>query len=224
MINLFNENFRKGFKEYPDNYFDLLIADPPFGIGETWRKSKRDRFYKHKSDYTNDKIPTKADFKEMFRVSKNQIIFGYNYFTRQLGSTNNLIVWDKDRDSRNTFFSEIELAWTSLNRPALIYSIQWNGAKKGIETGIKKIHPFQKPVLLYKYILRDFAKPGFKIVDPYMGSGSSAIACIDMGYEFFGWEKDSFYFKETEIRVNNHQKQIEAFSPAVHQDNLFKEV
>jgi site-specific DNA-methyltransferase (adenine-specific) len=200
---------------YPDKHFDLAIADPPFGIGEEWKKRNWKRFRGKgfcETSYKNDKIPPKDYFDELFRVSKEQIIFGYNYFTKILGPTNYLIVWDKVSSNNNVvLYSGAEIAYTSIHLPIRVISVQWDGYKMGRETGTKKIHPHQKPILLYEKLLLNYAKPGWKILDTHLGSGSIAIACHNLGFDLTACEIDKTYFDKAMERINKHMAQKELF-------------
>ncbi len=212
-INLYNENCLPAMKKMADNQYSLAIVDPPYGIGNTWSKSKRDRFYKIGDNYTykNDKIPSKEYFEQLLRVSENQIIWGGNYYTEYLRPTNSWIIWDKVRNADVTFMSEAELAWTSFQKVTRIIRIQWDGAKKGKETGLNKIHPFQKPLALYKWTLNKFAKEGYKILDTHFGSLSIGIACWDAGYDLDAWEIDRDYFEAGKKRLENHKAQLRLY-------------
>ena len=194
---------------FPDNYFDLAIPDPPYGIGDTWSKSRRDIFYKKGKlrKYQNESIPDREYFDELMRVSKNQIIWGGNYFTEFLKPTNSWIIWDKQRDAEVTYMSEAELAWTSFRKVMRIAPFQWDGAKKCERT--EKVHPHQKPVKLYRWILDNYAEPGSKILDTHMGSQSSRIAAFDMGMDYYGCESDEHYFAAGCQRYNNHISQLQ---------------
>lgn len=202
-------------KSYENNCFDLAVVDPPYGIGQDWKKSPKGTHRNHNSTYKNDKIPSNEYFEELKRVSKNQIIWGGNYYPLPL--TNNWIVWDKKRNVTKTFCSECELAWTSFNIPMRIYRHQWDGAKKERETGRSKIHPHQKPVALYKWILKNYASRGFKILDTHLGSMSIAIAVhelnsIDkMKLHLTGCEIDKEYFKAGVERIKKHTIQPSIF-------------
>lgn len=178
-----------------DKYYDLAVVDPPYGIGQTWSKSRTDRFYKQGKlhSYKNKSAPGYDYFDSLFRVSKNQIIWGGNYFTEFLKPTNSWVVWDKVRQN-GQFMSEAELAWTSFNKVMLIAKYQWAGALKCER--VKKIHPHQKPVKLYDWLLHNYAKPEFKVLDTHGGSFSSAIAAYYFGCEFTGIEKDKDYFND----------------------------
>jgi site-specific DNA-methyltransferase (adenine-specific) len=181
-------------KQYPDKHFDLAIVDPPYGIGQDWKKRNKGKNFIETS-YKNKTIPDKGYFSELFRVSKNQIIWGYNYFVDILGPTNYLIVWDKACGENQIIkYSQGEIAYASFHVPIRIVSIPWDGYRMGAETGITKIHPHQKPVALYKWLLSKYAKPGWKNLDTHLGSGSLAIACYDMGFPRTACEIDEDYF------------------------------
>lgn len=157
--------------QFPDNYFDLAIVDPPYGIGADWEKRNKGEKFK-KTSYKNEAIPGKEYFSELFRVSKNQIIWGYNYYTEYLGPTNYLIIWDKQSSMNQVFhYSKAEIAYSSIHIPCNLVSIPWDGYRMGRETGIKKIHPHQKPIELYEWILEHYArKEDKKILDTHVGS------------------------------------------------------
>jgi site-specific DNA-methyltransferase (adenine-specific) len=196
---------------YPDKHFDLAIVDPPYGIGEEWKKRNWKK-YRGKSfagtSYKNDRIPTKKYFSELSRVSRERIVFGYNYFTEILGPTNYLIIWDKVSSNNNiVLYSGAEIAYTSIHRPVRIISVQWDGYKMGKETGQIKIHPHQKPVELYKKILQNYAKPGWKILDTHLGSGSIAIACEELGFDLTACEIDRDYYNAAMERIREYRRQ-----------------
>lgn len=192
---VFNEDCETGMKRYADGYFDLAVVDPPYGIGEDWKKRNKGAQFIN-STYTNKQTPGESYFKELFRVSKHQIIWGYNYYTEFLGATNYLICWDKISNNNDVFkYSKFELAYTSIKIPANLVSIPWDGYRMGEETGIKKIHPHQKPVKLYQWLLANYANPGYKILDTHIGSGSSRIAAYKAGCEFVGFEIDPHYYE-----------------------------
>lgn len=193
---------------YPDNYFDLAIVDPPYGVEEITGKEfshgrgkLKNRAFNIGNEKINkwDKSPNKEYFDELFRVSKNQIIWGGNYF--ELPKYRSPIIWDKCQPWEN--FSQIELAWSSFNKPASIF-------KFDNRTG-GKIHPTQKPVALYKWLLDKYAKPGDKILDTHLGSGSIAIAAHDYGYELTACELDKEYYDKAIQRIKNHVSQLKLF-------------
>jgi site-specific DNA-methyltransferase (adenine-specific) len=179
-----------------------------------WKKRNKGAIFAE-TTYRNESIPDRAYFDGLFRVSKNQIIWGYNYFTEILGPTNYLIVWDKMSSNNKVFrYSNCEIAFVSMRIPATVYSVSWDGYRMGSETGNKKIHPHQKPVLLYEKILTDYAKRGDRILDTHLGSGSIAIACIDMGFDLTACELDGDYYETAMNRIRTHELQKELFPVA----------
>lgn len=203
----------EAMKDMPDKAYDLAIVDPPYGIGENWKKDKHSKFYKHSSSYKNNLSPDEKYFQEVFRCSKNQIIWGANYYWNFLPTSNNLIVWDKSIRPEKQFMSAGELAWTSIKRiPFNIVNIDWNGCVT-IEKRHGK-HPHEKPVALYKWLLKNYAKPGDKILDTHGGSMSIAIACHDMGFDLDLWELDADYYAAGVTRFEQHKKQGTLFKPS----------
>lgn len=201
----FNVDVMEYMKGVKDGFFDLCIADPPFGIGQDWKKCTNRTYKFSETSYKNTEIPKVEFFKELFRVSKSQIIWGANYYSHILPPTNNLIIWDKRGDCTVNFTSDGELAWTNVKKyPFRIITVDWSGARKGNETGQKKQHPHQKPVLLYSKLLAEYARSGQKIFDPMMGSQSSRIAAWDMGFDYWGCELDPEYFRDGEARFKKH--------------------
>jgi len=184
---------------YPNNYFDLAICDPPYGIGI---ETSGTHFKKNKSKGWDNETPTKEYFIELQRVSKNQIIWGGNYFFDKLGNAKTFIIWDK-KIPEDMSFAMCELAWTSFK----------NGAKIFKETAIQinRIHPTQKPITLYKWLLDRYAKQGDKILDTHLGSGSIAIACHDYGFELTACELDKEYYDKAIERIQNHVSQQKLF-------------
>jgi site-specific DNA-methyltransferase (adenine-specific) len=191
---------------YPGKYFDLAVTDPPYGIGEDWKKRRGGNKYAGTA-YKNEPPPPEY-FAELERVSKERIIFGYNYFTEYLGPTNYLIVWDKMSSSNGVFcYSQIEIAYTTIHKPAQLISIPWDGYRMGKETGTRKIHPHQKPVELYKKILQKYARPGWKIVETHGGSFSIAIACEELGFDLTVCEIDRDYYDNGMERLREYRRQ-----------------
>jgi site-specific DNA-methyltransferase (adenine-specific) len=188
---------------YPDNYFDLAIVDPPYGIdaGNMTMGSGKHAFKKGKNwDF---EIPKEEYFLELFRVSKNQIIWGGNYF--HLPLNNNWIIWDKLNP--NMSFSEAEMAWCSINKNTRIF--------KRLSTlpdydGIKR-HPTQKSIKLYEYCILKYANEGDKILDTHLGSGSIAIACHNLKFDLTACELDKDYFEASLKRLHSHQSQLTMF-------------
>jgi len=187
-------------KNYPNNYFDLAIVDPPYGLDKsslTGSGKLKKRIIQKNTDW--DVAPNKKYFKELFRVSQNQIIWGGNYF--ELTKYRCVIVWDKCQPWQN--FSQVEIAWSSFNKPATIFKFD--------NRTTDKIHPTQKPVDLYKFCLDKYAKQGDKILDTHLGSGSIAIACHDMDFDLVGSEIDKEYYDNMMERINEHKKQLRLF-------------
>lgn len=202
---LTNEDNMELMARYPDKYFDLAIVDPPYGIGASKQidLGKSNKKVKHKTKEWDNSIPKPEYFDELFRVSKNQIIWGGNYFIQHLNNTRCFIVWNKENGTNN--MADCELAWTSFETSVRMY----NGhIFKGIgNSNYVTIHPTQKPVALYKWILDKYAKEGDKILDTHLGSGSIAIACHDYGFDLTACELDKEYFDKAMQRINNHISQ-----------------
>ena len=189
---------------YPDNYFDLAIVDPPYGININNNMGRR-KGQKHsglKKVKWDNSIPSKEYFEELKRVSKNQIIWGGNYFLDYLNATSCFLMWDKGFSELLTF-AQFELAWTSFKTSCKKFNYLYN--KKD------RIHPTQKPVALYKWLLDKYAKPNDKILDTHLGSGSIAIACHDYGFDLTACELDKEYFDKAMERINNHKLQQKIF-------------
>jgi len=204
-IQITNEDNMALMARYPDNYFDLAIVDPPYGIGaggKTYGKRKK----KHSIKDWDNETPTEKYFNELFRVSKNQIIWGGNYFDLPL--INGWIIWDKDRQKETTF-SDGEMAWTNFLTLLKIKKLKYDGFLGMDLDG--RIHPTQKTVALYKWILDKYAKPNDKILDTHLGSMSIAIACADYGFELVGCELDREYYEAGIKRVQNHIAQQRLF-------------
>ena len=190
---------------YPDKYFDLAIVDPPYGIGMDGGNVGYKGFNNFKKKDWDNKTPTDEYFVELFRVSKNQIVWGGNYFG--LPPTRCYLVRDKGEGFYNRTYAECELAWTSFDKNTckMKHDPLANGDYKG------KIHPTQKPVALYKWLLDKYAKPNDKILDTHLGSGSIAIACHDYGFDLTACELDKEYFDKAMERINNHVAQQKLF-------------
>ena len=211
MLTITNEDNMELMARYPDNYFDLAIVDPPYGINiatEIDRSgfkegSSRNSLSKYESSMLNkiwdNSTPSLEYFNELFRVSKNQIIWGGNYF--DLKPTKCFIVWDKM--TYIPTMSQIELAWTSIKKHSQLVKINSNQ--------LDRFHPTQKPPQLYKWLLDKYAKPGDKILDTHLGSGSIAIACHDYKFDLTACELDKEYFDKAMQRINNHTAQQKLF-------------
>ena len=196
-----NMDCMDGMKEFPDKYFELAIVDPPYGIGEKFKGGATGKM--NFNEIVNkdwDKAPSKAYFDELFRVSRNQIIWGGNYFN--LPPTRCLIVWDK-QISEDFSLAMLEMAWTSFDKLAKIF--RYSNPKGD------KIHPTQKPVKLYEWILTNYAKQGDKILDTHVGSASSLIACHNLGFDYVGFELDTDYYNMANDRLERVKAQTTIF-------------
>lgn len=186
-------------KDIPDKYYDLAIVDPPYGIGI----SKNPVRQQHNKKEWDNSIPSSDYFKELFRVSKNQIIWGGNYFLDYLKNTQGFIIWDK-KQPENFSLAMCEFAYSSIQSPGKIF-------RYSVLSEQGKIHPTQKPVALYKWLLDKYAKEGDKILDTHGGSMSIAIACHDYGFELDVCEMDKDYFKMATDRAKSHVAQGRLF-------------
>lgn len=216
MVELLNIDCIEYMKDIPDKFFDLAIVDPPYGIGEHGGKLRggiqgRKKGFKEIIRYENkgwdNKTPTDKFFLELKRVSVNQIIWGANHFGNMPPSPC-WIVWDK-KITDNSDFADCELAWTSFKTTVRKFTYGWLGLEyvNNIERE-KKIHPTQKPVKLYRWLLKNYAKPGDKIFDSHGGSMSSAIACHNMGFDMVLCEIDKDYYDAGVKRYNDEIKQL----------------
>lgn len=196
-----------GMKDFPDNHFDLAVVDPPYGININMnmgrRKGKAKRFENKGWDAN---VPSEDYFKELFRVSKNQIIWGGNYFPLPL--TKSWIFWDKHVPD-GVSFADGELAWTSFDKTLIKASIPYSGFN-GADPDCR-IHPTQKPIALYNWIFKNYAGDGFKILDTHLGSGSSRISAYLNNLDFTSFEIDSDYFKKEDVRFKNYIAQQRLF-------------
>lgn len=201
MINIYNQDCMEAMAGFEDNQFDLAIVDPPYGIDVTKMEMggrKRNKLDKQKS--WDNEVPTQDYFNELFRVSKNQIIWGGNYFN--LPCSQYFCVWDKGETMYGRDFAEAELAWVR-NGGTRIYKKNPNQ--------LNRIHPTQKHISLYEFCLLNYAKEGDKILDTHLGSGSIAIACHNLGYELEGYELDKDYYEAAKKRLEQHQSQLRIF-------------
>ncbi len=215
-LTITNEDNMDLMARYPDNYFDLAIVDPPYGIGESGGKNRNNKkgsniglkSPNYTKKYWDNSIPPKEYFDELFRVSKNQIIWGGNYFIEYLKPTSCFLVWDKKETAKGDF-ADCELAWTSFKSAVRKFTYGWIGFDYlNNPHKEKKIHPTQKPVALYKWILDKYAKEGDKILDTHLGSGSIAIACHDYDFNLVACELDKEYYDKAVERIKNHVKQL----------------
>lgn len=227
MIKITNEDNMDLMARYEDNHFELAIVDPPYGIGEANGKnasrnkgfgkgsvkSKKITFSK---DYGKKEWDSKPSNKEYFielqRVSKNQIIFGSNHFIENIPNANSScwIVWDKDNGESD--FADCELAWCSFKTAVRLKKVRWNGLLQyDMKNKEIRIHPTQKPIRLYEWLLMNYAKDGDKILDTHLGSGSIAIACHNLKYDLTACELDKEYYEAAVKRLKQHQQQLTMF-------------
>lgn len=221
----YNTDCLAAMREMPDKAFDLAVVDPPYGIGvmsmnyttsgavstHGYSAAKR-RDYRKQSEW--DIKPTQEYFDELRRVSKSQIICGGNYFSDMLPPSKGFICWDKRvNDQMTNDFSDCEYAWISEGLGvARMFRYCWNGMIQGdMKNKEERFHPTQKPVALYRWIYQHYAKPGDKILDTHLGSGSSRIAAYDVGLDFVGYEIDKEYFEKQEERFARHTAQMNLF-------------
>ena len=207
-----NEDNMKLMARYPDNHFDLAIVDPPYGIGVT----KNKRLNNNSNNDWDNEIPSAEYFKQLKRVSKNQIIWGGNYFIEHLQNTRCYLNWDKLNHSDT--YAACEMAWTSFDKNAKIFKYMWDGNRYGFIGSIKGVgkksirtHPTQKPIALYEWLLMNYAKEGDKILDTHLGSGSISLACHNLGYDLTACELDAEYYNAAMKRLKQHQQQLTMF-------------
>lgn len=195
-----NEDNMELMARYEDNYFDLAIVDPPYGIDIN--SSGRLGDYGGRGKKWDNAIPNKKYFKELQRVAKNRIIWGGNYFNMK--PTRCFLIWDKQQPQAVSFAS-CEYAWTSFNKSAKTFYMRPQNADD------YRIHPTQKPVKLYEWLLMNYAKEGDKILDTHLGSGSIAIACHNLGYDLTACELDKEYYDAAMKRIEQHKAQQRLF-------------
>jgi site-specific DNA-methyltransferase (adenine-specific) len=215
-----NIDCMEGMAEYPDKHFDLAIVDPPYGNKIDSRNKIRNggpfggiknlkKYGKMGGDnlinakiykiFDDSKPPGKIYFDELFRISKNQIIWGGNFFGNYLPATSCMIVWDKDNAGN---FADCELAWTSFKTAVRKFKFRWNGLlQENMKNKEIRIHPTQKPIALYRWLLEKYAKPGDLILDTHVGSASSLIACESLGFDYVGFEIDEDYYQAAQKRI-----------------------
>jgi site-specific DNA-methyltransferase (adenine-specific) len=209
-INLYNTDCMQALRDMPDNMYDLAIVDPPYGISIVSQMKKGRGFYKTavgseklQTEWDSD-IPSAEYFEHLQRVSKYQVIWGGNYFLDHLGQTRCMLIWDKHNGTNP--LADAEIAWTNLDRPVRKFTMHHFSSGYGT-----KIHPTQKPVRLYEWILQTFAKPTDRILDTHLGSGSIAVACHNTGHSLDAYEIDAEYFAAAQARLHEHQRQLRLF-------------
>ena len=205
MIEITNEDNMLLMARYPDKHFELAIVDPPYGIGMSGGNVGYKGLNDLKRKEWDNKIPSKEYFNELFRVSKNQVVWGGNYFG--LPPTRCFLIWDKGEGFYNRTFVECELAWTSFDKNTVKYKRD-PLAKLDYKN---KIHSTQKPVKLYEWLLMNYAKEGDKILDTHLGSGSIAIACHNLGFDLTACELDKEYYEAAMNRLEHHRRQLQLF-------------
>ncbi len=221
MNNIYNEDCLRAMKSIPDKYFELAIVDPPYGIGADSRSmsnrasnSRKFLNYKGKQfigQWIDDKPAPKEYFKELFRISKNQIIWGANHFIEQFNKNSSCwLVWYKNGQNPNSTNADCELAWTSFKTAVRYFRYDWSGFG-AVNSKENKIHPTQKPVALYAWLLNTYAKKVDKILDTHLGSASSIIACKKLGFEYMGFELDKDYFEKASERIAKFESQTNLF-------------
>lgn len=227
-----NQDCLEAMKATPDDFYSLAICDPPYGIGESGDKNHTRGLLAVSKNYKafsgNDIEPPSLEyFTELRRISRNQIIWGANHFIERIGTNSPCwIVWDKDNGM--TDFADCELAWTSFRTAVRRFKFKWQGMLQGnMANKEERIHPTQKPVALYKWLLQNYAKQGDTILDTHLGSGSSRIAAYDLGFDFTGYELDCEYWSAAEERFQRHVAQGRLFqpdNPVVQQEQLFSQM
>lgn len=206
----YNRDCMAAMAEFPDKFFDLAVVDPPYGIGEANEARMASRHHsqkKYKGKEWDKDAPPIAYFDELRRVSKNQIVWGANHFISRMPFDSSCwLFWDKDNYGD---FADGELAWCSFNTAVRKFKYIWNGFRK--QHPEERFHPTQKPIALYDWIFANYAKPGQKILDTHLGSGSSRIAANKAGMDFWGYELDEDYFAAHEKRYANFIAQLRLF-------------
>jgi site-specific DNA-methyltransferase (adenine-specific) len=215
---LYNMDCMEGMRQFPDKYFELAIVDPPYGIGAsdykrggTQHGNSKAKCKVYASKDWDKSAPSVEYFDELFRVSKNQIIWGANHFISRIPYDSSCwVVWDKVNG--NNGYADCELAWTSFKSAVRQCTYRWHGMlQQNMKDKEQRIHPTQKPVALYKWLLTNYAKPGDKILDTHVGSASSLIACHDYGFEYIGFEIDKDYYEAAQERMRIHMQQQTIF-------------
>lgn len=207
----YNEDCFEGLKRFPGKYFDLAVIDPPYGINAskgTWGSTNKGKVTNYGKKDWDKEPPTQEFFDELFRVSKNQIIFGANHFIERINKNSSCwLVWDKDNSCD---FADCELAWTSFNTAVRKFKYRWNGMlQENMKDKEIRIHPTHKPIKLYAWIYNKFLPNGGKVIDTHLGSGSNRIAADMAGnIDFIGFEIDETYFRDQEKRYMDYKSQL----------------
>ena len=204
---VYNEDCVEGLKRFSDNHFDLAIVDPPYGIDwmqQIQNPNTKANWKQYENKEWDKQTPTDEYWEQLFRVSKNQIVWGGNYMTDKLYPSSCWLIWDKMQEFSGAVF---EMAWTSFKSPAKAFRM----SRVEAYANQNKIHPTQKPVRLYDWILNNYAKEGDLILDTHIGSGSSRIACNKGGFNFTGFEIDKDYYEAQEKRFKDFVSQLRMF-------------
>jgi len=218
-LSFYNADNMDIMKQYPDKYFDLAIVDPPYGIGAgsvNFQSGTRKRPSKfHKVNDWDNAIPLEEYWKELFRISKNQIVWGGNYMTEFLPPSRCWVFWDKGTGDNS--YADGELAWCSFDKVVKKFTKFWSGGNAKEKGDLDRVHPTQKPIQLYEWLLNNYANENDKIIDTHLGSGSIAIA-IDKAntldkknLTFVGIELDEKYYKKSIERFKNYKQQKTIF-------------
>ena len=216
-LDLYHCDCMELLRQTPDNYYSLALVDPPYGIGVSQTTHHQNNTIDKITNYTpkewDNNIPTSEYWNELFRVSKNQFVWGGNYFTKYLKPTKDWIIWDKEQPEK-MHFAQAELCWCSFGRGVRIFKRSITKDKNNVSNNHLKalkycrIHPTQKPVQLYKWLLQNYAKQGDTILDTHFGSLSIGIACHDMGFELTAIELDKDYYQMAKQRLLDFKKQL----------------
>ena len=203
-----------GMKQFPDKFFDIAIVDPPYGINVAAHRIHTMRFGRYVGDapkpyhtFNDNRPPDEGYFLELERVSKHRIIWGGNFMLDHLGKASCMIIWDKKR--RNLDQADCEIAWTDLPGQSRIFEYKWNGMLvENMKDKQPRIHPCEKPVMLYSWILGKWAKSGDKILDTHVGSANSLVACHRGGFQYWGFEIDPVYYDMAKARLDRETAQV----------------
>jgi len=213
----YNMDCMEGMKQFPDKFFDIAIVDPPYGgvtQGGYMRNQISGGVAQNKVYHLaiwGCKAPTAEYFAELIRVSKNQVIWGGNYYANMLPNSQCWIVWDKCKPE-GVSYADFEMAWTSFDRAARLFRFMWHGMLQGdMQHKETKIHPTQKPIALYKWILDNFSNKNDVVLDTHVGSASSLIACYETGHEYYGFEIDPIYYADAKKRLFEAESQVNMF-------------